>query len=322
MSNELARKTEQFPAFLMQEKELIEVLRSSLYPGAHDASIKLVVSYCKASNLDPMQKPVHIVPMWDSKSKSNRDVIMPGIGLYRTQAVRTGAYAGVSDAEYGPDITETLSGVTVTYPEWCRVTVMRLLPHGVMASFSATERFKENYAEKGGQERSKAPNAMWTKRPYAQLAKCAEAQALRKAFPEVGAQPIEDELQEKEINPQHHEQTSYINQQPEVILSDVLDSIRDAESVEELNEVAKEAAKLSAEDTKTARRAYTARKKELTAIEKEESIEDHEYVTNWLDMIKSARNQDEINDVLVLMPKATQKEFDEEIKQKSFELGL
>ena len=201
MSTALAtRKESSIPALAVSEQELMNVLRNSLYPGAQDDSIKLVIGYCKASGLDPMQKPVHIVPMWDSKSGSMRDVIMPGIGSYRTQAARSGEYAGVSDAEYGPDVTEELGGVKITYPAWCKVTVKRLLQNGIIAEFSATERWRENYAVKGGKEKSVAPNAMWNKRPYAQIAKCAEAQALRKAFPEVGAQPTADEMEGKQIN--------------------------------------------------------------------------------------------------------------------------
>ena len=65
--NQAVAKKEMLPAFAMQERELIEVLRSSLYPGAQDGSIKMVIGYCRASGLDPMQKPVHIVPMWDSR---------------------------------------------------------------------------------------------------------------------------------------------------------------------------------------------------------------------------------------------------------------
>lgn len=183
----------------ISEQELMLVLKNSLYPGAQDDSIKLVLGYCKASGLDPMHKPVHIVPMYDSKIGGYRDTIMPGIGLYRTQAARSGEYAGVSDAEYGPDVTETLSGVQVTYPSWAKVTVRRLLKNGQIAEFTATERWKENYAVKGGKEKSIAPNSMWAKRPYAQLAKCAEGQALRKAFPEFGAQPTADEMEGKEI---------------------------------------------------------------------------------------------------------------------------
>ncbi|MFM7010971.1 MAG: recombinase RecT, partial [Betaproteobacteria bacterium] len=49
-------------------------------------------------------------------------------------------------------------------------------------------------------EKSVAPNAMWQKRPYAQLAKCAEAQALRKAFPEFGSAATADEMEGKEID--------------------------------------------------------------------------------------------------------------------------
>lgn len=201
-------------ALAMSETELMAVLSNSLYPGAKPESIKMVIGYCKASGLDPMQKPVHIVPMWDSKARGMRDVIMPGIGSYRTQAARSGEYAGISEPEFGEDVTETFpeesyydsyskenkkrGSVSVTFPAWCRVVVKRLLPNGTMAEFAATERWKENYAT--ASKDSAQPNAMWKRRPYAQLAKCAEAQALRKAFPEFGAQPTADEMAGKSLN--------------------------------------------------------------------------------------------------------------------------
>lgn len=192
----------------LTENELLDVLKSSLYVGAQDASIKLVLGYCKASGLDPMQKPVHIVPMYcatgekDSNGrdiKAMRDVVMPGVGLYRIQASKTREYAGTSEPEYGEDITEELDGVKITYPKWCKIIVRRLLKNGVIAEFAAKEVWKENYATK--KRDSIAPNAMWQKRPYGQIAKCAEAQALRKAFPdEIGSQPTADEMEGKEID--------------------------------------------------------------------------------------------------------------------------
>lgn len=188
------------PALSMNEAELFAVLRSSLYPGAKDESIKLVVGYCRAAGLDPMQKPCHIVPMWDKNAGAMRDVVMPGVGLYRTQAARTGQFAGSTEPEFGPDKTETIDGVSVTYPEWCRVTVKRQLPSGYIAEFPSIEFWKENYAVKGGKEKSIAPNAMWLRRPRGQLAKCAEAQALRKAFPEIGAQPTAEEMEGKDLD--------------------------------------------------------------------------------------------------------------------------
>jgi phage recombination protein Bet len=188
------------PALQMSEGELIEVLATSLYPGASVSAIKMVLGYCKASGLDPMQKPVHIVPMWDNKAGMMRDVVMPGIGLYRTQASRSGECAGVSEPEFGPDVTETIGGQQITFPNWCRVTVKRRLPTGEVVEFNAKEFWKENYAVKGGKDKSIAPNAMWTKRPYGQIAKCAEAQALRKAFPEIGSEPTADEMAGKSLH--------------------------------------------------------------------------------------------------------------------------
>jgi len=187
-------------ALALSESELLGVLSSSLYPGANHDSIRMVLGYCKAAGLDPMQKPVHIVPMWDSKAGQMRDVVMPGVGLYRTQASRSQQMAGISEPEFGPLVTENIGGQSVTYPEWCRVTVKRLLPTGTVAEFTAVEFWLENYAVKGGKEKSIAPNAMWSKRPRGQLAKCAEAQALRKAFPEVGATPTAEEMEGKQID--------------------------------------------------------------------------------------------------------------------------
>lgn len=188
-------------ALALQEADLMNVLQSSLYPGAAADSIRMVISYCRAAGLDPMQKPVHIVPMWDRDAGRMRDVIMPGINLYRIQASRTGQCAGISEPEYGPMVTTTLSGQDVLHPEWCRVTVRRQLASGVIGEYTAREHWIENYAVKGGKEKSIAPNAMWSKRPRGQIAKCAEAQALRKAFPEIAAQYTAEEMEGKDLHP-------------------------------------------------------------------------------------------------------------------------
>lgn len=187
-------------ALAIPEDEAIMVLQSSLYPGAAIDSVRMVLSYCRAQGLDPFQKPVHIVPMWDRNSGSMRDVIMPGVNLYRVQASRSGQFAGISEPEFGPDVTTKLGGQEISFPEWCKVTVKRQLASGHVADFTAVEYWMENYAVKGGKEKSIAPNAMWTKRPRGQIAKCASAQALRSAFPEIAAQYTAEEMEGKELH--------------------------------------------------------------------------------------------------------------------------
>lgn len=182
------------------EAAVWSALKSSIYPGASDQSISLVLDYCTAAGLDPLQKPVHIVPMWDNAARCMRDVVMPGIGLYRVQASRSGQFAGMSEPVFGPMVTERVGSVDVTFPEWCKVTAYRQLASGHIAEFTAVEYWIENYAIKGGKEKDQSPNAMWSKRVRGQLAKCAQAQALRMAFPEIGAQPTAEEMEGKAID--------------------------------------------------------------------------------------------------------------------------
>ncbi|MGG6429476.1 phage recombination protein Bet [Acetobacter ghanensis] len=182
-----------------KERELIHILKDSLYPGAADDSVRMVIGYCRAASLDVMKKPVHIVPMWDNKAKMMRDVVMPGIALYRIEASRTGEYIGKSEPEFGPLITLELGGVRVRFPEWCRITVRRLV-HGRECDFTAKEYWLENYAT--AKKDTDAPNSMWKKRAFGQLAKCAEAQALRMAFPEqTGGTNTDDEMDGKALGP-------------------------------------------------------------------------------------------------------------------------
>lgn len=178
--------------------DLIRVLQNSLYPGAKRESVELVVAYCRLNQLDPMLKPVHIVPQRFKVSTNpdkweTRDTLMPGIGLYRILAARSGEYGGKSEPEFGANRTENISGVEVTFPEWCRVTISRIV-QGQARTFTAKELWRENFAAR----RDGGPNEMWQKRAYGQLAKCAEAQALRMAFPEFsGAAPTAEEMEGK-----------------------------------------------------------------------------------------------------------------------------
>lgn len=181
------------------EQDVIRILGNSLYPGAKPESIQLVLAYCRANGMDPFLKPVHIVPT-SIKVSSNpdkwemRDVLMPGIADYRIKAARSGEYGGKSEPEFGPDVKKTWGDETVIFPAWCRVTVKRIV-QGQAREFVANERWLENYATAG--RNTDAPNKMWKKRAYGQLAKCAESQALRMAFPEFSAGYTAEEMEGK-----------------------------------------------------------------------------------------------------------------------------
>ena len=189
--------------------ETWNALTTSLYPGAQEQSVLMAYDYCKARKLDPLKKPVHIVPMQIATSKKDangfpikewRDVIMPGISEIRTTAARTGEYAGQDEPKFGTPINY----LGVEAPESCTVTVYRMVK-GNRVGFTHTEWFSEAVAIKKGWNGAKdTVNSMWTKRPRGQLAKCAEAGALRKAFPEeIGNEYAAEEMHGKTLDMGH-----------------------------------------------------------------------------------------------------------------------
>lgn len=172
-------------------QQIWDALTTSIYPGAKPESIIMVYQYCKARQLDPLKKPVHIVPMSVKNAVNGRyeyrDVIMPGIQELRTTASRTGLMAGTDAPVFGElmevpvtDDPTVKDPVMLKAPESCTITVHRLDKTGVPRAYVHIEFFDEAVAR----TKDGAINSMWRKRSRGQLAKCAEAGALRKAFPE------------------------------------------------------------------------------------------------------------------------------------------
>ena len=181
------------------DKRQWQVLIDAVWPSAQTVeAVCLAIQYCKNRNLDPLKKPIHIVPVWSKtggpEGKGGMvETVWPGISEIRTTAARTGVYAGKDAALFGPDITKKFQKIDdrngevkeekeVTFPEWCQVTVYRMV-QGQRCAFVGPKVFwLEAYATKD--KFSEIPNEMWADRRSGQLEKCAEAGALRAAFPE------------------------------------------------------------------------------------------------------------------------------------------
>ena len=265
--------------------DLVPILQRTLYPDAKPESVQLVLDYCAARGLDPMLKPVHLVPMKDSKGVW-RDTVMPGIGLYRIMAARSNDYAGM-DRPVFEDIAERALGeITLVAPAACTATVYRMVA-GTRVAFCATEYWLENYTTR---KDGVTPNAMWQKRPFGQLAKCAEAQALRRAWPEVGQQPTMEEVEGRVLDDSDDVPEQVINEvleapagqpgteekatgpapverDPETVLRDILCSFESCPNIETLQkaglDVADEVSSLPPGMRKKAQQAYKAQQDKL-----------------------------------------------------------
>lgn len=175
-----------------------KALVEAIFPLATSVeSVILALSYCRARKLDPFKRCVHIVPIWSKELGRLVDTVWPGIGELRTTAFRTGEYAGRGETAYGPDRTEKVGSVEMTFPEWAQVTVQRNVKGTIVPFCGPRVYWLETYAT--AKRNDDTPNDMWKNRPRGQIDKCAEAAALRAAFPEeIGSDYIPEEVQHKQ----------------------------------------------------------------------------------------------------------------------------
>jgi phage recombination protein Bet len=177
---------ERFGVDRTQWKALVE----AVFPLAKSPdSVVLALSYCKARRLDPFKRVVHIVPIWDSAQSREVETVWPGIAEHRTTAMRTGNYGGADPAVFGTTVERTFEGQTkkgnvsakVSFPEFCQITVYRVVGGQRMPVPGPRVYWLEYFSKLG---KANVPNDRWQRAPFQMIEKCAEAAALRRAFPE------------------------------------------------------------------------------------------------------------------------------------------
>lgn len=168
-------------AFGKLTRPQIELIKRTVAKGASDDELRLFIQVCKGANLNPFLKQVFLVPRWDSSAGREVRAIQVSIDGFRAIAESSGAYAGNEDpvfdgeqeVEYGAGEKKT----KIMVPKKATVTVHKIV-EGSRYAFTATARWEEYYP-------GPKMGFQWHIRPYLMLGKCAEALALRKAFPKL-----------------------------------------------------------------------------------------------------------------------------------------
>jgi phage recombination protein Bet len=181
-------KIENMPLEITQDQ--VDLLKNTVCKGASNDELQLFLHVCRKTGLDPLMKQIYSIP------RGGQRTIQTSIDGLRLIAERTKKYAPGKEPVYNYDDKSNLISATSF--------VKKMTCDGTWHEVAATSMFCEY---------NPGNNTFWKKMPHVMLAKCAEAAALRKAFPNEMSGIYAEEEMEQSIKRKDEEENKEIELQ-------------------------------------------------------------------------------------------------------------
>lgn len=155
----------------------IDLIKRTICIGATDDELQLFLAQAQRLGLDPFTRQIHAVKRWNAAAGREVMITQVGIDGLRLIAERTGDHEGTEGPQWcGEDGQWHDVWLGPGHPVAARVTVYR---RGRRVGTVGVAHWAEFAQSKSNGQLT----AMWARMPALMLGKCAEAIALRRAYP-------------------------------------------------------------------------------------------------------------------------------------------